>query len=95
MNSTFDLSIIDDILLENIINKEFLDFKSDITRDMTNHFDKVSDKLEIKLNEINNKVNSRIDENFEKTNKTFINVLERLSKIDEAQKKIERCEIFY
>ncbi|MEG0995293.1 MAG: DNA recombination protein RmuC, partial [Bacilli bacterium] len=28
-------------------------------------------------------------ENFEKTNKTFSNVLERLSKIDEAQKQIE------
>ena len=27
--------------------------------------------------------------NFEKTNKTFTNILERLSKIDEAQKKID------
>ena len=38
---------------------------------------------------INDKVNERIDQNFEKTNKTFTNVLERLSKIDEAQKKID------
>ena len=38
---------------------------------------------------INDKVNERLDENFEKTNKTFTSVLERLSKIDEAQKKID------
>ena len=31
-------------------------------------------------------VNERLDENFEKTNKTFVSVLERLAKIDEAQK---------
>ena len=31
----------------------------------------------------------RLDENFAKTNRTFTNVLERLSKIDEAQKKID------
>lgn len=38
---------------------------------------------------INDRVNERLDQNFEKTNKTFANVLERLSKIDEAQKKID------
>ena len=38
---------------------------------------------------INEKVNERLDQNFEKTNKTFTSVIERLSKIDEAQKKIE------
>ena len=38
---------------------------------------------------MNDKVNMRLDANFEKTNKTFTSVLERLSKIDEAQKKID------
>lgn len=38
---------------------------------------------------INDHVNERLDVNFEKTNKTFTSVLERLSKIDEAQKKID------
>ena len=46
-------------------------------------------KIERKLNIINDRVNERLDQNFEKTNKTFSNILERLSKIDEAQKKIE------
>ena len=75
------------------ITKEFGTFKNDLEKDMNNNFLKVNDKLELKLNEINNKVNTRIDENFEKTNKTFINVLERLSKIDEAQKKIENLSV--
>ena len=75
------------------INKEFGSFKNDLSHEMVNHFDKVNLKLETKLNEINNKVNLRIDENFDKTNKTFINVLERLSKIDEAQKKIENLSV--
>ena len=75
------------------INKEFADLKNSLFQDMTNHFDKVNDKLETKLNEINNKVNMQLDENFEKTNKTFINVLERLSKIDEAQKKIDNLSV--
>ena len=43
----------------------------------------------VKLLLMNEKVNERLDQNFEKTNKTFMNVIERLSKIDEAQKKIE------
>ena len=75
------------------ITKEFGTFKNDLEKDMNNNFLKVNDKLELKLNEINNKVNTRIDENFEKTNKTFINVLERLSKIDDAQKKIETLSV--
>ena len=75
------------------INKEIDALKDNLNHDMNNNFIKVNDKLETKLNEINNKVNSRIDENFEKTNKTFINVLERLSKIDEAQKKIDTLSL--
>lgn len=75
--------------LETNVVKEVGDFKSSFARDLTNDFDKLNEKIEYKLNQINNKVNERLDENFEKTNKTFTNVLERLSKIDEAQKKID------
>ena len=75
------------------INKEIVDLKDNLNHDMNDNFLKVNDKLELKLNEINNKVNTRIDENFEKTNKTFVNVLERLSKIDEAQKKIDNLSV--
>ena len=75
--------------LETNVVKEVSEFKTSFSRDLTNDFDKLNDKLDNKLTLINNKVNERLDENFEKTNKTFTNVLERLSKIDEAQKKID------
>ena len=45
--------------------------------------------LEERLMLMNDKVNERLDQNFNKTNKTFTSILERLSKIDEAQKKID------
>ena len=75
--------------LELNVIKEIGDFKSDFSRSLTNDFNNQTEKLDNRLRFINDKVNERLDENFEKTNKTFTNVLERLSKIDEAQKKID------
>ena len=74
---------------ETNITKEIGDFKSDFSRNLNQDFNNLNDKIEDRLIKINEKVNSRLDENFDKTNKTFMSVLERLSKIDEAQKKIE------
>lgn len=74
---------------ETSITKELGEFKSDFSKNINNDFILLNDKIEDRLLKINDKVNGRLDENFEKTNKTFISVLERLSKIDEAQKKIE------
>ena len=64
-------------------------FEVNITKEMNSDFTDLNERMEKKLDLISNRVNERLDENFEKTNKTFTNVLERLSKIDEAQKKIE------
>ena len=69
--------------------KELGDFKNDLTRNMNDDFNKLNDQVEQRLIVINEKVNASLDQNFEKTNKTFTSVIERLSKIDEAQKKIE------
>ena len=69
--------------------KELSTFRNDLSKSMSEDFDKLENKVEHRLILINDKVNERLDENFNKTNKTFTNVLERLSKIDEAQKKIE------
>ena len=75
--------------LETSTIKEIGDFKNNVNENLNKHFTEQNEKIEQKLRMINDKVNERIDENFEKTNKTFTNVLERLSKIDEAQKKID------
>ncbi|MBE6154598.1 MAG: DNA recombination protein RmuC [Firmicutes bacterium] len=75
--------------LELSIVKEIGEFKVSFANDIRNDFDKLDEKIERKLIEINNKVTERLDQSLEKTNRTFANVLERLSKIDEAQKKID------
>lgn len=75
--------------LENSITKELGEFKTDINRNLNTDFNNMNERVELRLNLINDKVNERLDQNFEKTNKTFANVLERLGKIDEAQKKID------
>ena len=75
--------------LENTTVKELSDFRYDLSRNMNDDFERLNIKMENKLNMINDKVNERLDESFNKTNKTFTSVLERLTKIDEAQKKID------
>ena len=75
--------------LETEVIRNLGDFKSELTKSMNEDFSSLNDRMEQRLNLINDKVNERLDVNFERTNKTFTSVLERLSKIDEAQKKIE------
>ena len=75
--------------LETNTVKELSSFQIDIMKTMNDNFNGLNDRMEKKLSQINDKVNERLDQNFEKTNKTFTNVIERLSKIDEAQKKID------
>ena len=75
--------------LEVSVVKEIGEFKVNFASDLRKDFDTLDEKVERKLSEINNRVTERLDQNLEKTNKTFANVLERLSKIDEAQKKID------
>ena len=76
-----------DELSKNI--KELGEFKSSLSRNMNDDFVKLNKSMEEKLSLISDRVNERLDQNFDKTNKTFNNILERLTKIDEAQKKID------
>ena len=71
--------------LELNINKDLNNLTLSLNKDFTSQ----NEKIEKRLMLINEKVNERLDQNFEKTNKTFTSVLERLTKIDEAQKKID------
>ena len=75
--------------IETITVRELGNFRNELDKSMGDNFDKLEDKIDKRLIYIDNKVNERLDDNFSKTNKTFTNVLERLSKIDEAQKKID------
>lgn len=74
---------------ETNVTKEIGEFKSDFGRTLTKDFEGLNNKIEERLRMISERVNERLDLNFEKSNKTFMSVLERLTKIDEAQKKID------
>ena len=69
--------------------KELQSFKDDLNKSLHNDFEHLNEQVEKRLLAVNEQVNLRLDQNFEKTNKTFTNVIERLSKIDEAQRKID------
>jgi len=71
------------------INQEIANFKEQLQNNVRKEMEAVKEKIEVQLMKINDRVNERLDENFEKTNKTFTSVVERLAKIDEAQKKID------
>lgn len=75
--------------IETNITKEIGDFKLNFSKDLRGDFEVLDNKIEYKLNVISDRVNRELNDNFEKSNKTFMNVLERLNKIDEAQKKID------
>lgn len=65
------------------------DFKSKLNSELNNNFKEVNHVLENKLLEINKDMNTQIANSFSKTNEAFNNMIVRLAKIDEAQKKIE------
>ncbi len=60
-----------------------------LSESLGNNFNVLTKRIDDNLDTINNRVDQRLNDGFEKTNKTFANILERLTKIDEAQKKID------
>ena len=78
-----------------LLSKNHTENSQLLTESMNNAIQKLSmglsenQKMENRLDFMNTKVEERLSKGFEETTKTFGNVLERLSKIDEAQKKIE------
>ena len=58
-------------------------------RHLTDSSERLSAKIDQRLDQIAGKVDERLEEGFKKTNDTFVNVMQRLATIDEAQKKID------
>jgi len=71
------------------MTEAFTSFSGQTSKVLNENFFSLNEKVSTNLDKINMRVEERLDEGFEKTNKTFANILERLSKIDEAQKKID------
>lgn len=73
--------------------KDLNEFKDVLNKQILDNFNTLSRSLNNQMDQINKRVEVRLDEGFEKTNKTFTNIVERLSKIDEAQKNIEKLSV--
>lgn len=82
-------------LLENKagITKDIYEFRDLLTRDLEARFEKMNLIIQDKLDRIDKKVQDNLNEGFKKTNETFTGIIQRLAKIDEAQKKIESLSV--
>jgi DNA recombination protein RmuC len=55
---------------------------------LTTHLQLLTEEIKTHLHQLSHQVNNRLSEGFEKTSSTFVDVVKRLTIIDEAQKKI-------
>ena len=60
-----------------------------LSHSLNDDFDRLADLTEKRLFLINEKVSARLDSGFEKTSGAYQEMLERMARIDEAQKKLE------
>ena len=73
--------------------KELSDFNNNINKSLQDNFERLESKIDRRLLLIDDKINEKLNESFKKTNKTFEDVLVRLSRIDEAQKQIDNLSL--
>lgn len=71
------------------MTQELVLMKEKMAQELTVMNAKITKDMQVKLDEISDRVRENLDQGFKKTNETFTSVIERLAKIDEAQKKIE------
>ena len=71
------------------MTQELVAMREKMALELTGTNEKITKSMQDKLNEISDRVRENLDQGFKKTNETFTSVIERLAKIDEAQKKIE------
>lgn len=87
MNISINKSI-GDSSKENI--KDLTEFKDGLSKEIVYNFEKMNKRIEDQMESINKRVEERLNDGFKKTNETFTNIVQRLTKIDEAQKNIEK-----
>jgi len=82
-------------LIVESIQRQMIDVREQIghsfvqhTHSLTQHLQSVTEEIRAHLQNLTHQVNHRLSEGFEKTSATFIDVVNRLAIIDEAQKKI-------
>ena len=82
-------------LIVESIQKQMIDVREQIGHSftqhataLTQHLQTVTEEIRTHLHNLTHQVQNRLTEGFEKTSATFIDVVQRLALIDEAQKKI-------
>jgi DNA recombination protein RmuC len=71
------------------LSQSLLDFKTQLIQEERQNFENLAKSMEARLDKMDKKVQESLHEGLDKTNKSFIDLMQRLAKIDEAQKKIE------
>ncbi len=71
------------------VNNELGYFQEKISTKLNTDFSKLTETIEKQMSNINEKVEERLKTGFVDTNKTFVQIAERIKVIDEAQKNIE------
>lgn len=74
---------------QHVLTQQLVAMNEKMAKELVMMNEKLTKSMQDKLNEISNSVRENLDQGFKKTNETFNSVIERLAKIDEAQKKIE------
>ncbi len=82
-------------VIQDSLNSQMQDVRSQLSTSLSQQTSQVGERLDkltgetrLRLKEISTQVDEKLNEGFKKTNETFINVVQRLAMIDEAQKKI-------
>jgi len=75
--------------LQNTLQTDVRDTQMKFGKDLRADFDKLNEMLELRVRDMQARVDARLDKSFKETNETFNNVLTRLTKIDQAQKRID------
>lgn len=82
-------------LIANTVQQQMSDVREQIGHSftqhagaLTSHLQSLTEEIRTHLQSLTHQVNHRLTEGFEKTSSTFIDVVKRLTIIDEAQKKI-------
>lgn len=82
-------SILSQLALNNKnFNQEINSYTEKTNHALYEHFKKMSEMFDMRMDRIEQRVDERLSEGFKKTNKTFIDVMERLALIDAAQRQI-------
>lgn len=75
--------------LETKLIKQQMDYQESNYQTLKDHFNQSNLLLQDSLKHINNRVSESLEKGFESSNKTFTDIVARLTKIDETQKKID------